>query len=259
MDDPRDAAGLQKFSRIRNITAEKLVKSWETIPHFFPKIDFSFGRIELLRNQWNERWPARELSYECLFLWAIRECLPKTPILNSHCFQREISVTGGDKKPSYFYEHHTEMHVAVSVNAEISPGEFVLVTPVCRNLESKMFHAVVEELSLLVEQARRLKLPPSAYEGATIMLNNFGALGYLDGTPIVVWPQSTNIGFGKATVRPVVEHGENGPRVVPWKMCTITLGCDHRAYDAIPPGRFLENMKAYLENFPESVLFPIPE
>ncbi len=63
-------------------------------------------------------------------------------------------------------------------------------------------------------------------------------------TAIINPPDSCILAVGKIAPTPVVEDGE----VVVRQVMKITLSCDHRTVDGAVGSRFLQTLKAHLEN-----------
>jgi pyruvate dehydrogenase E2 component (dihydrolipoamide acetyltransferase) len=62
-------------------------------------------------------------------------------------------------------------------------------------------------------------------------------------TAIINPPNAAILAIGKIRDEPVVEDGE----VVPGKRMKVTLSCDHRVVDGAVGARFLDTVRAYLE------------
>ena len=87
---------------------------------------------------------------------------------------------------------NTDIHVGVAVDTDDG-----LIVPVLRNAQSLDLAAISEELTRLTMEARTRRIAPEALRGATISLSNFGALGGLFATLVVVPPQVAILGAGR--------------------------------------------------------------
>ena len=63
-------------------------------------------------------------------------------------------------------------------------------------------------------------------------------------TAIINPPDSCILAVGKIQATPVVEEGE----IVVRNLLKLTLSCDHRVVDGAVGARFLQTLKAHLEN-----------
>ncbi len=234
---PRNSENLVPFSQMRQTIAEHLVYSGGTVPHFPIVGSIHAGRLVGFRKILVDSGKTPP-PYDCLFLWALRECVPKTPLVNSHCFEKEIVVLGKkDKMPWFHYEHHADISVGISVNV-VSPRskEEGLIVPVLRNVEQMNFSEIVAAFQALVAKAQAGKCTRSDYEGGTIVLNNSGPIHSGFGISIIPPPYSTIVTFS---------------RIAKDNTMTISISCDHRVYDGGVAGMFFGNLKKYIEeDFP---------
>jgi pyruvate dehydrogenase E2 component (dihydrolipoamide acetyltransferase) len=84
--------------------------------------------------------------------------------------------------------------VRVGVAVDTDDG---LIVPVLRNAQALNLAAIGEELTRLTTAARTRRIAPDALRGATISLSNFGALGGLFATLVVMPPQVAILGAGR--------------------------------------------------------------
>ena len=80
--------------------------------------------------------------------------------------------------------------------------------------------------------------------GATLTVNNFGALGTWLGTPIVRPPEVANLGVGAIRDRVVAVGG--APAVRP--TLVLSAAADHRVLDGDTLAAFVADVAALLEN-----------
>ncbi len=233
---PRNPENLVLFSQMRKAIAESLTESWKNVPHFPIVGSIEAGRLVGFRKALADSGKTPP-PYDCLFLWALRECVPKTPLVNSHYFEKEIEI-GSDKKVSYpYYEHHADISVGISMNV-ISPRskEEGLIVPVLRNVDQMNFSEMAIAFKVLAEKAKAGKCLRSDLEGGTIVLNNSGPIHSGFGISIIPPPYSTIVTFSR-----IAKDGT----------MTVSISCDHRVYDGGVAGRFFGNLKEYIEEFPD--------
>ena len=103
--------------------------------------------------------------------------------------------------------------------------------------------ALRREIDALKQAVAGRTIPPAALRGATITLSNFGTLGGLHASLVVVPPQVAILGAGRISARAVVRgEGLAARRTLP-----LSLTFDHRAVSGGEASRFLGVVKAELE------------
>jgi len=120
-----------------------------------------------------------------------------------------------------------------------------LLVPVLRNAHQLSGDDLAQPLEELVKKARERSLSPETLRGATLTLSNFGAIGGRYASPMVVPPQVAILGAGRIERRPVV--AKDGT-IAAHRMLPLSLTFDHRAATGGEAARFLNAVKADLEN-----------
>ncbi len=134
---------------------------------------------------------------------------------------------------------NTNVNVGIAVDTEDG-----LIVPVLRNAEGLDSAAIGEELTRLTTAARARHIAPDALRGATISLSNFGMLGGLFATLVVVPPQVAILGVGR--IRPRVVSRGGG--FVTTSVLPLSLTFDHRVVSGGEAARFVTTVKTTLEN-----------
>jgi pyruvate dehydrogenase E2 component (dihydrolipoamide acetyltransferase) len=133
---------------------------------------------------------------------------------------------------------NTDIHVGVAVDTDDG-----LIVPVLRNAERLDLAEIGEELTRLTTMARTRRITPDALRGATISLSNFGALGGMFATLVVVPPQVAILGAGRVYPR----LGQiDGRFITAWTL-PLSLTFDHRVVSGGEAARFLAAARAALE------------
>jgi pyruvate dehydrogenase E2 component (dihydrolipoamide acetyltransferase) len=94
-----------------------------------------------------------------------------------------------------------------------------------------------------VGRARERKLKPDEYTGATFSISNLGMFAIDEFTAIINPPEAGILAVGQVAEKVVVERGE---MVVRPRM-RMTMSCDHRVVDGATGARFLQTLRAYIE------------
>ncbi|HMX62439.1 MAG TPA: 2-oxo acid dehydrogenase subunit E2, partial [Candidatus Sumerlaeota bacterium] len=103
---------------------------------------------------------------------------------------------------------------------------------------------LAQELREAAAKARARKLTPADMSGGIQTLSNLGMYGINQFAAIINPPESSILAVAAMEDRPVVEDG----KIVPAKVMTITMGCDHRVIDGAVAAQYLQDLKATLEN-----------
>ena len=103
---------------------------------------------------------------------------------------------------------------------------------------------IVQQARGLLERARAGKFASDDLSGGTFTVSNLGMLPVAHFAAVVNPPQAAILAVGAIRAVPVVRDGQ----VVPGRLMTVTVSCDHRVVDGVLAGRFLRELKALLEN-----------
>ena len=97
---------------------------------------------------------------------------------------------------------------------------------------------------MLAARARAKKLAPEEYTGATFSVSNLGMFGIHQFTAVINPPEAAILAVGHVEEVPVVMGGQ----VVVRPRMRATMSCDHRVVDGAVGARFLQTLKAMLED-----------
>ena len=217
-----------ELSSLRRITAERLLASKTTIPHFYLHTEADAAPLVEIRRQINlqaEATHGNKYTVNDLILKAVIGALQAVPSVNA-TFQGDHILQFG------------EIGVAVAVAVEDG-----LVTPVVRNATAKSLLQISREVKDLAARAREGKLLPNEFDGGTITVSNLGAYGIEAFDAIINPPQAAIISVGSIVEKPVVVGGE----IVPGLRLDLGLSCDHRVVDGAVGAEFLAQVRKLIE------------
>ncbi len=220
----------------RKVIAQRLAESKFSAPHYYLRIDVDADALIQARERLNARLagdPAGKVSPNAFLIKFAAEALKRHPEVNSS-WQGDAILRYG------------RLDIGLAVAQEDG-----LITPVVRNCEAKGIVQIDRELKVLIDKARRNRLTPEEYTGATFTVSSLGSSGILEFTAIINPPGSAILAVGRIHKVPVV--GENDQVVIRNQMI-LTLSCDHRVIDGVVGAAFLADLKRYLEN-PVEVLY----
>jgi 2-oxoglutarate dehydrogenase E2 component (dihydrolipoamide succinyltransferase) len=230
---------LVPLSRMRAIIAQRMVESKHTSPHVHTVFKVDFTRIVKLREKEKNKYEQRngvKLTYMPFISRAVIANLRKMPIVNA-------SMEGDAIR----YHQNVNLGIAVAL-------EWGLIVPVIKQAEEKNFLGVARAIADLAERARGKKLKPDEVGSGTFTITNPGIFGEQFGTPIINQPESAILGVGGLFKEPAVVTGADGTDSIAIRhFLHLTLGFDHRIIDGADAGKFMAEVKKYLENWNEEI------
>jgi pyruvate dehydrogenase E2 component (dihydrolipoamide acetyltransferase) len=226
----------EKLTRLRLSIADRMVESLHVSATTTQVIEVDVTKIARLREHSAERFAEREdvrLDFFPFFALAAVEALRSHPKLNA--------VVDSDKQE---VTYHDVENLGVSVDTERG-----LLAPVVKDAGKLGLGELARRLKDLTERAHTGQLGPDELGGGTFTITETGCTGALFGTPIINQPQVAILGTGAVVKRPVVvEDTAMGDEVIAVRsMVYLSLAHDHRLIDSADAGRFLQSVKARLE------------
>jgi pyruvate/2-oxoglutarate dehydrogenase complex dihydrolipoamide acyltransferase (E2) component len=225
---PSERVGVKTIplAPIRARIAENMVLSKKTIPHAGCSVDVDLKLIETWRSS-QEKAP----SYVVFAIVAVLKALKDHPLINAAFKEAE-----GRR----WIETYDNINMGIAVATEQG-----LMVPVVRNAQKLKFREVEKDLVRLVEGSRKGNLKVEDLTGATITVNNTGAVGAVRTQQIVPPGQASIIAFNKIVKRPWAV----GDKVEVRPIMGLDIMFDHRLIDGDHAGRFLTDVAKNLENF----------
>jgi 2-oxoglutarate dehydrogenase E2 component (dihydrolipoamide succinyltransferase) len=224
---------------MRAIIAQRMVESKHTSPHVHTVFKVDLTKIVRLREKEKSKYEQRngvKLTYMPFITRAAINTLRKMPIVNA-------SMEGEGIR----YHQNVNIGIAVAL-------DWGLIVPVIKQAEDKSFLGIARAIADLAERARGKKLKTDEVTGGTFTITNPGIFGEQFGTPIINQPESAILGVGGLFKEPTVVTDESGSDSIAVRsIIRLTLGFDHRIVDGADAGRFMQEMKKYLENWNEDI------
>ena len=216
----------EPISEIRRIIAKRLVTSLGPIPHFFLTTEIEMDRAAEMRRNINELDPDLKLSINDIIIKVAAAALIGHPQVNASFQEKTVR-----------YYERADIGVAVAI-------EDGLITPVVRSADQKSLSEIAREVRDLAERARKRKLKPEEYTGASFSISNLGMFGIDEFTAVINPPEGAILAIGAMTPKPVVRENE----IVVRQMMRVTMSCDHRVIDGATGAKFLQTFKKTMEN-----------
>jgi pyruvate dehydrogenase E2 component (dihydrolipoamide acetyltransferase) len=213
------------LSQMRRIIAQRLAQSKFSAPHFYLRMTITMDNAIAARKAMNEVSPVK-VSFNDLVIKACAMALRKHPEVNSSWMND-------------FIRQNKHIHIGTAVAVEEG-----LIVPVIKFADQKSLSQIAQEAGVLIDKARNKKLQPPEFTGNTFTISNLGMMDIDEFTAIINPPDSCILAVGKIAPTPVVENNQ----VVVRQLMKLTLSCDHRVVDGAVGSRFLQTLKAFLEN-----------
>lgn len=227
------------MSRIRQLTAEHMVRSVAISPHVLQAVEVDFHAVERLRGAAGEAFRAREgfsLGYLPFVARAVCQAIPAFPHVNASVRVDALIV-------------HHRVHLGIAVDLDRQG----LVVPVVKDAAGKTVRALAVEIHRLVDRARRGELAPDDVTEGTYTISNSGPFGTLITAPIIHQPQVAILSTDGVRKRPVViersaADGSGTIDAIEIRPVGVLAQCfDHRAFDGAYSAAFLRRVREILE------------
>jgi len=228
------AAGdsLKQLSPMRRAIAAQMTRSLG-VPVAYITIEVDMTAVVKRRESAKREYQAREgrsLSYVAFVTKACVEALRKHPDLNAHWTDEG---------------HWRRQALNIGVAVAVDDG---LVVPVVRGADRLSIHGLNMAVADVADRARTNKLKLDDITGGTFTVDNTGWTGSILTMPIINVPEVAIITMEAIVKRPMVMSGPQGDSIAIRHMMNMVLGIDHRATDGAQAGRFLADVKTWLES-----------
>jgi pyruvate dehydrogenase E2 component (dihydrolipoamide acetyltransferase) len=231
---PREGApgSREELSSMRKTIAKRMALSKREIPHFYVTVEVDMQDAVRLKASLEATELFEEtVTYNDIIVKACALALGRYPRMNASYADEGIVI-------------HPNINIGVAVAVEDG-----LILPVIRECERLSLLEISSAAHKLVAKSSRGGFTSDELSGATFSISNMGMLGIEHFAAVIVPPQAAILAVSAIKDRPVVRGGQ----LAVGKTMMITVSCDHRIVDGVVAGRFLQELKRFLEN-PASLL-----
>ncbi|HEU4682365.1 MAG TPA: dihydrolipoamide acetyltransferase family protein [Gemmatimonadales bacterium] len=234
--DPWPGDRVQPWSRIRKLTADHMVMSRRVSPHVNTVFEIDYTRVAQVRSRKKQDYADRgvNLTYLAFITKVVADNLRKHPGLNA-------AVSG----ESTILRQDINIGIAVAL-------EWGLIVPVIKHADELSLLGVARAINDLGERARTKKLIPDEVQKGTFTITNPGVFGSVIGTPIINQPQAAILCVGSIEKQPTVISMDGTDMIAIRTKGMLSLAFDHRIVDGADADRFMADVKAGLQEFPET-------
>jgi 2-oxoglutarate dehydrogenase E2 component (dihydrolipoamide succinyltransferase) len=220
------------LSRIRLITAERMVASKQLAPHVWTSVEVDLEAIEQVRQKHKERFRkdnGASLTYLPFIARAACDALRAFPTVNSSVDMASKTMT-----------LHRQVHLAIAVDLD----EQGLMAPVIKDADTLNLRGMARAIRALGDGAKKKTLTSDDLSGSTFTLTNPGPLGSFASAPIINQPNVAIMSTEGVARRAVVF----GDAIAIRHTCVLGFSYDHRAFDGVTAARFLMYVRDALQD-----------
>ena len=225
----------EKAPRIRQVIARRMKESLEVSAQLTQVQEVDMTRIVNLRAKAKASFKEQNgvnLTYLPFIATAVTEGLKQHPKLNAEYHEDSQEIV-----------YHDAEHLAFAVDTEKG-----LLVPVISDAGDLSIAGLSKKIADVGGRTRDGKIGPEELSGGTFTITNIGSVGALFDTPIINQPQVAILGTGTIEKRPKVVTDADGNDTIGIRhLMYLSLTYDHRIVDGADAGRFLQTLKARLE------------
>ncbi len=225
----------EELSRMRKTIANRMAASKREIPHFYVTVEIDMEEAVKLKGSLEQsELFDQDITYNDIIVKGTALALGRYPRMNSSYENDGITI-------------RPQINIGVAVAVEDG-----LIVPVIRDCERLSLPEIARASHRLVGKAARGGYTADELSGATFTISNMGMLGIEHFAAVINPPQAAILAVSAIKDRPVVRDS----KLAVGKIMMVTLSCDHRIVDGVVAGRFLQELKRFLEN-PATLLVQI--
>ena len=224
---------IKDIPRVKKIAAPHLVNSWKTIPHVTHHDEADITEMDEFRNSLTDNFTGekKKITPLAFIIKALVRVLKLFPNFNS-----SIDDIENEKMVIKKY-----FHIGIAVDTPHG-----LMVPKIRNVDSKNINAISNELRIISDKCRNLKIEKKEFFGGSMTITSLGGIGGSFFTPIINYPEVAILGIGRSQKKQMLIDCKFQTRI----MLPLSLSYDHRIIDGAEAARFCNELKENLgKNF----------
>lgn len=222
----------EELSQMRRMIAQRMAESKREVPHFYVTMEVDMDEaVRFKKSLEATELFEEDITFNDIIIKAAVLALARHPRINASYENDGVLL-------------HPSINVGMAVAVEDG-----LIVPVIKDCQQLTLADISRAAHRLVGKAAQGGFTSEELSGATFTISNMGMLGIEHFSAVIYPPQAAILAVSTIRERAVVrEH-----QVAVGTTMMVTLSCDHRIVDGVVAGRFLKELKRFLEN-PASLL-----
>ena len=235
--EPRPTTGVPLKGRVeftgwRKVVRDRVVQSYRDVPQCSVSSEIDVTVLSQVIASLREKEEGVRVTFLPFMITAMVQGIRAVPQMNALCDRDGYTLM-------------EEINVGIVVNVE---GK--LLVPVVRGVQDRSILDIANEIGTLGGKAKSGTLGSEDITGGTITVTNVGPFGVLHATALLFQPQTAIVYLGAAREVPTVRQGKIEIR----KMMGLGVTYDHRVLDGAMCGRFLMDVRGYIEDLPAQLV-----
>ena len=223
---------VQKLTKIKRITGERLQQAWQLIPHVTQFDEADITNLDVLRKKVKKAGAEKGIKVTFLpfLMKALSVVLKEMPEFNS-----SLDHTNQNLVLKNYY------HLGVAIDTPSG-----LTVPVVRDVDKKSVFEISDELMDLSSRARDKNLKPKELKGGTFTISSLGGIGGTGFSPIVNPPEVAIMGVSRSAWKEVYDKVSR--KFVAKFIMPFSLSYDHRVIDGAAAVAFTSRFSEVLSD-----------
>ena len=217
------------FNKIRTLTAERMVDSWNTIPHVTHFDEIEIDHILNLKKDIELATESKKVSILTFVSRALIDSISKMEKFNSiPDMENNVLIV--------------KKYVNLGIAVDTSNG---LVVPNIKNAEKLSIKELNDSIIDISHKARNRNLTPSDITEGSFTISSLGGIGGRYFTPIINKPEVAIMGLSRTFKKVYLDNSR-----IPYEVNILpfSLSYDHRVIDGAEAAKFCNLFKKNLKN-----------
>ena len=217
------------FNKIRTLTAERMVDSWNTIPHVTHFDEIEIDHILNLKKDIELATESKKVSILTFVSRALIDSISKMEKFNSiPDMENNVLIV--------------KKYINLGIAVDTSNG---LVVPNIKNAEKLSIKELNDRIIDISHKARNRNLTPSDITDGSFTISSLGGIGGRYFTPIINKPEVAIMGLSRTFKKVYLDNSR-----IPYEVNILpfSLSYDHRVIDGAEAAKFCNLFKKNLKN-----------
>ncbi len=223
----KGAVTVEELTKLQQTVARRMAESKATAPHFYLQAEIDMSRCV------DARAALKRTAAEGDTVPSLNDMVVKAVA---------IALREHPRANGAYRDGRLEMYERVNVGVAVAARD-ALVVPTVFDADRKGLAQIATETRALAQRVREATVTPPELSGGTFTVSNLGMLGIDSFAAVINPPQAGILAIGRVVEKPVVRGGE----IVAAQMMSVNLACDHRILYGADGARFLDRIRALLE------------